>query len=59
MHYLMWSDPDPKKAEERKVAEARARFLERFGREPNEVLVKGAGLYWLGPIEVAQAVVQA
>jgi hypothetical protein len=47
MHYLMWQDTDPKKPEERKVAEARRRFI---GREPSEVLVKGGGVYWLGPI---------
>ena len=51
MYFLMWLDTDPKKSDERKMDEARARFRERFGTEPAEVLVKGVGLYWLGPIE--------
>ncbi len=50
MTYLAWQDLDPKKSDERKQAEARARYVERFGREPLEVLRKAPGLWWLGPI---------
>lgn len=54
MYFLMWLDTDPKKTEARKMEEARARYREKFGTEPAEVLVKGVGLYWLGPIEAGQ-----
>ena len=53
MSFLMWQDIDPKKTDERKVAEARARYYERFGKEPTEVLAKAPGLWWLGPIETS------
>lgn len=49
-HYWGWSDPDPKKSDDRKVAEARARYRERFGREPSEVLERAPGVWWLGPV---------
>ena len=48
--YLMWQDLDPKKTDERKVAEARARYAERFGVEAAEAINKAPGLWWLGPI---------
>ena len=48
--YLMWQDLDPKKSDERKVTEATARYVERFGVAPTEVLQKANGLWWLGPI---------
>ncbi len=48
--YLMWQDLDPKKTDARKVDEARARYVERFGAAPAEVLAKAPGLWWLGPI---------
>ena len=50
MKWLMWQDLDPKKTDERKVAEARARYAERFGVEAAEVIAKAPGLWWLGPI---------
>ncbi len=51
MTFLMWQDLDPKKTDARKVSEATARYVERFGAEPSEVLAKAPGLWWLGPIE--------
>ena len=50
MHYLMWQDTDPKKTDERKIDEARTRFVERFGYAPAEIIEKSPGLWWLGPI---------
>ncbi len=50
--YLMWQDSDPKKTDERKVAEGIARYLEKFGAQPAEVIRKADGLWWLGPIGV-------
>ena len=41
----------PKKPDARKVDEARARFVERFGYAPAEVLNKAPGLWWLGPVK--------
>ena len=51
MHYLMWQDLDPKKPTERKLQEAQARYLEKFGTRPAETIEKAPGLWWLGPIE--------
>ena len=51
MRYLMWQDFDPKKTDARKVEEAHARFVERFGHAPAETITKAPGLWWLGPIE--------
>ena len=48
--FLMWQDIDPKKTDERKIAEATARYVERFGAQPAEVIQKAPGLWWLGPI---------
>ncbi len=52
--YLMWADPDPKKPTERKIAEATARYLERFGTEPRETIERAPGVWWLGPIEATE-----
>jgi len=51
MKWWGWFDDNPKKTDERKVAEARARYVERFGVEASEVICKASGLWWLGPIE--------
>ncbi len=50
MRYLAWQDVDPKKPDDRKVAEATQRYVEKFGAEPTEVIRKAPGLWWLGPI---------
>jgi hypothetical protein len=66
MHYLMYFDDNPKKALAQKIAEAKQRYLERFGAQPATVLVNEADLvalpglearlfvrrshFWLGPI---------
>ena len=56
MTYFAWHDLDPKKSDERKVAEATARFVERFGAPPATVLTHAEraeiapGQLWLGPI---------
>ena len=52
--FLMWADPDPKKSDDRKIAEATARYVERFGTAPAEVLTKAPGVWWLGPIEATE-----
>lgn len=49
--YLMWADPDPKKPTERKIAEATARYRDRFGAKPRETIERAPGVWWLGPIE--------
>jgi len=61
MHYFVWQDFDPKKSDERKRAEAIARYVERFGYKPENVYTqadqaqcKGTiapGALWLGPVE--------
>jgi hypothetical protein len=51
MRFWMWQDLDPKRTDAQKVAQARARFVERFGHAPTETIAKAPGLWWLGPIE--------
>ena len=52
--YLMRQDLDPKKSDERKVAEGIATYVGKFGVAPTEVTQKAPGLWWLGPIAQAQ-----
>jgi hypothetical protein len=55
MKWWMWQDLDTKKTDARKIAEATARYLERFGTQPAEVIQKSPGLWWLGPIATSVA----
>jgi len=61
MTYFVWQDLDPKKSDERKAAEATARYVTRFGHAPAHVYttaeqaqVKATiapGALWLGPVQ--------
>lgn len=42
MLYLMWQDLDPKKTPAQKIAEACARYVARFERQPTVVLCNEA-----------------
>jgi hypothetical protein len=63
MKYFVWHDIDTKKSDERKAAEAAARYVARFGQSPANVYtqaeqaqVQGTiapGALWLGPVEDA------
>jgi hypothetical protein len=63
MNYFVWHDIDPKKSDERKAAEAVARYVARFGHAPANVYTQAEqaqaggviapGALWLGPVEDA------